>query len=425
MRRFGPIPILLIVSAASALCADRLTVAKDLHASSGPWVVTLSLNFDYPYGAWQGDPLVFSAADGLAFLAGDVLTIQYNSGLWCGGTYVSLGTCVDANGYRNMGSADDHPLGTSTLYAPSKYIDRASYPVYLMQLVGTFADARGQIAGAPFKVGNGPVNVTVPAGAVRLQLGANLWDYSSARDYYSVLNVSVSGPVAPTMRNAGSMAHLAVASSWKTTIVLVNSSPTPAQARLNFFDEDGNALRLPLTLVQSPSADPVVSSTFERTLGAGASLAVECQGPDSQPVQVGSAQLLSDGSVSGFAIFGTRAGDHDQEAVVPLEARNSASYVLWFDNTAGMVVGLALANISTQAATVAVTIRDESGSVIGTDAITLAAQGHTSFELPKRLPQTAQRRGTVEFHTAATGQISVLGLRFNPGAFTTIPVMVK
>ena len=45
--------------------------------------------------------------------------------------------------------------------------------------------------------------------------------------------------------------------------------------------------------------------------------------------------------------------------------------------------------------------------------------------MPVRLAQTAQRRGTVEFRTAAGGQISVLGLRFNPLAFTTIPVIAK
>ena len=423
MHRFGPSLVLLFVSAGSTLCADRVTVAKTVHASSGPWVVTLSVNFPYPYGAWAADPALFSAADGFAFQAGDVLTIQYNSGLWCGGTMVSVGTCVDAKGYLIYGPADNLPLGTSTVYAPSKYMDPATYPIYLMQLVGTFADARGEIVGTPFKVGNGPVNVTVPAGAVRLQLGSNLWSYYDARDYYTPLNVSVSGPAPPTMRNVGSMAHLAVAGSWKTTLVLVNSGSTPAQARLNFFDDNGNALRLPLTFPQSPSADAVVTSTLERTFGPGASLTVESGGPDSQPVQVGSAQLLSDGGVSGFAIFAQKAGDHDQEAVVPLETRNSRSYVLWFDNTGDMIMGLALANLSTQPVSVGVTIRDEGGSAIGTDTIPLLAQGHASFGLPLRLTQTAQRRGTVEFHTPASGQISVLGLRFNRGAFTTIPVI--
>lgn len=129
--------------------------------------------------------------------------------------------------------------------------------------------------------------------------------------------------------------------------------------------------------------------------------------------------------MSGFAIFETKSGNYDQEAVVPLETREAASYLLWFDNTNNMVVGVALANLTTQPVSVTATIRDESGPGIGTGTIDLPAQGHTSFELPARLAATAQRRGTVEFRTAASGQISVLGLRFNPLAFTTIPVTAK
>lgn len=86
---------------------------------------------------------------------------------------------------------------------------------------------------------------------------------------------------------------------------------------------------------------------------------------------------------------------------------------------------MALANISKQPLSVDVIIRDESGLAIGTGSIPLSAQGHDSFQLPSRLAQTAQRRGTVEFHTATSGQISVLGLRFNSLAFTTIPVMAR
>ena len=418
--------MLLLVSPHGVRGADRTTITRYIPASSGPWVVTLSVNHDYPYGAQPGLPVLFSAADGFAFQAGDVLTIQYDSGLWCGGTWVSEGTCVDANGYRIYAPADDNPFpGTTTGFAPSKYMDPATYPIYLMELVGTFADARRQIVGTPFKVGNGPINVTVPSGATQLQLGSNLYDYTVARDYYAPLKATVSGPAPPTMKNVGSMAQLAVGGSWKTTIVLENSGSTPAQARLNFFDNDGNALPLPLRFPESPG-DDIVAATLERTLGAGATLTIESGGPDSQPLQVGWAQLLSDGSVSGFAIFGTGSDNYDQEAAVPLETRGSGSYVLWFDNTGGMVVGVALANISAQPATVEVTIRDESGVVIDTsNTIPLPAQGHTSFELPTRMPQTAQRRGTVEFHTTTSGQISVLGLRFKAVAFTTIPVSAK
>lgn len=424
MRRFRLcIFLLVLVCAGGVRGADR-TVTKEIHASSGPWVVTLSINFDYPYGGVKGAPAVFSAADGLAFRAGDVLTIQYDSGLWCAGTYVSVGTCVDGNGYRIYAPADDHPYGTTTIYAPSKYMNPASYPIYLMQLVGTFADARGQIVGTPFKVGNGPISATVPSGATQLQLGSNLWGYTDARDYYTELKATVSGPAPPTMKNIGSMAHLAVGGAWKTTMVVENTGSTAALAWLNFFDNNGNGLALPLRFPQSPGG-PIVASTLERTIGAGATLTIESGGADSPQTQEGWAQLLSDGSVSGFAIFGTKSGNYDQEAVVPLETRSAGSYVLWFDNT-DTVMGVAVANTSAVAANVEVTVRDESGVV--TDAsnrIPLAAQGHTSFELPARLAQTAQRRGTVEFHTTTSGQISVLGLRFKAVAFTTIPVMAK
>jgi hypothetical protein len=425
MRRLGLSSlVLLLVSANGALGADRTSVTKELHASSGPWVVTLSINLEYPYGSWQAPPALFSAADGFAFLAGDVLTIQYDSGLWCAGTYVSVGTCVDANGYRIYGPADDHPLGTSTLYAPSKYMNPATYPIYLMQLVGTFADARGQIVGTPFKVGNGPTDVTVPSGATQLQLGSNLYGYIDARDYYTVLKATVSGPAPPVMKNAGSMAQLASAGYWKTTIALFNPGPSAAQVRLNFFDNGGNPLLLPLSFPQSPSANPLLASTLDRTLNAGATLFLESTGPDTQESTVGWAQLLTDGSVTGFAIFRQNV-DREQEAVVPLETRNAGSYVLLFDNTNPFIMGVAVANNSTNAASIPVIVRDEAGNQTHTQTLDLAGLGHISGALSSIIGDTTDREGSVEFSTPPGGQISVLGLRFNGSSFTTVPVIAK
>jgi hypothetical protein len=98
-----------------------------------------------------------------------------------------------------------------------------------------------------------------------------------------------------------------------------------------------------------------------------------------------------------------------------------------FDNTNGAATGIALANISAQAVSTAITIRDGTGAVILTDTLTLPAMGHTSFNLTDRYAAaTAQLSGTLEFDTPSAGQISVLGLKFNgTGAFSTIPAIAK
>jgi hypothetical protein len=118
--------------------------------------------------------------------------------------------------------------------------------------------------------------------------------------------------------------------------------------------------------------------------------------------------------------------------VVPLETRNASSYVLPFDNNGGLVLGVAVKNVSAQSATIPVIIRDDTGALIGPPGatISLSGNGHTSFVLSDPVngfPVTANKRGTIEFDTPAGGQISVLGLRFTPpnNALTTIPALAS
>ncbi len=270
--------------------------------------------------------------------------------------------------------------------------------------------------GFPVTAGKrGTVEFDTPAGGQISVLGLR-FPPSSVNAFTSVpvlANVTSSG---------GTMAHLASAGSWKTTITLVNTGTASANAHLHFFGDSGSPLSLPLSFPQSGS--PTTASTLDRTLAAGAMLIIESTGP---VAQVGSAQLTTDGAVSGFAVF--KATDTGQEAVVPLETRNPASFMLAFDNTGGIVTGVAIANVASQAGNVPVVIRDDTGTEIGTGSIALAAEGHKSFVLTDAttgFPVTAGKRGTIEFETPAGGQISVLGLRFPPSnanAFTTIPVM--
>jgi hypothetical protein len=174
--------------------------------------------------------------------------------------------------------------------------------------------------------------------------------------------------------------------------------------------------------VQSGTA--TTASTITQTITAGGTLVVLTQGNNTGASLVGSAQLTDTGNVSGFAIF--RYNPTGQEAIVPLETRNASAYVLAFDNTGGLATGVALANVSNQAANVPVVLRDAAMATLGTAAINLAAHGHTSFILANSYASVAGKRGTVEFDTPAGAQISALGLRATPtGAVTTIPVLVK
>ncbi len=282
------------------------------------------------------------------------------------------------------------------------------------------------ISGAPNGSGNGSVNYQVQANA-----GA---DRSATMTIASISYAieqeagSISG-----LNVIGSMAHLAAEENWTTAFTLVNKGAVASSTRLSFsgdaLDPTGNGpLALPLAFPQQSGASgPLLAASFDRTLAANASLIVDSAGAQTPPVLVGSAQLAATGAVDGFAIFHQIVTT--QEAVVPLETRNASSYLLAFDNTNGLVLGVAVENLSAQNAVIPVVIRDENGVVISTPGTTvsLGGNGHTSFVLSTQFTVTANLRGTIEFDTPSGGRISVLGLRFSPpnSALTTIPALAN
>ena len=281
------------------------------------------------------------------------------------------------------------------------------------------------ITGYPPNGGNGTVTYEVipnGAGDRSVTLTGNGLSYTVEEEANSVPGLSL----------IGSMAHLAAEENWTSTFTLINKGVVPATARLSFFgdamDPTGNGpLALPLAFPQQPPAPgPLLASTIDRTLGSYASLIVDSAGAQTPPVLVGSAQVASTNVVDGFEIF--HQIPTGQEAVVPMETRNATSYLLAFDNTNGLVLGVAVENVTAQSAVIPVIIRDDTGAIVSTgSSISLGANGHTSFVLSTPYPITANLRGTIEFDTPAGGQISVLGLRFSPpnNALTTIPALAE
>jgi len=262
----------------------------------------------------------------------------------------------------------------------------------------------------------GTVRFTTPAGGQISVLGVL---------FNPTLAVTTIPVTALPAVGGGSMAQLAVGAGWESTITLMNNGNLgipPESFQLSFTDDNGNALPLPLTFPQSPSTAPVQTSTLSQSIGINGTVVVNSQGSASPPTQMGAVQLTTVGDVSGFAIF--KETGNSQEAVVPLQTQSSGSYLLWFDNTNGYTTSAAVANVSTQAVNIPITVRDSTGTTIESSTLNLPPQGHKAFELYSQLPQTVNQTGTVEFDTPPGAEISVLGVRFNPIlAFTTIPVI--
>jgi len=264
------------------------------------------------------------------------------------------------------------------------------------------------------------------------QFSTTAFSAATSMDVYVALSVGgtvtrITCNVGYTIQTMGAMAQLSSGGGWDTQLTLINKdNSNPVPATLSFFDNGGAAQQLPFTFPQG-ILQPQTTSTVSETLNPNQLLVLDTNDVTDQAGLTGSAQLTTQGSIDGFAIF--RYTPTGQEAVVPLEQRVANSWILAFDNTGGIATGVAIANPSSSAAMIPVEVRDDAGAVIATGVINLAANGHTSFLLTDAqlgFPATANKRGTVKFG----GQISVLGLRAAPigaGSFsvTTIPVLAN
>ena len=260
------------------------------------------------------------------------------------------------------------------------------------------------------------------AGSVSYSVAANSGDARTATltigsQSFAIRQASAASAALPL---AGVLAHFDSGANWESTITVVNTAATPAEVAVNFFDYKGNPVALPSTFPQTPTQGSQQVETWDQTLAAGA-LAVLDTRQSGTADTVGSAQLRAAAGVSGFEVFANLSSG--QQAAVPLETRKAPSYLLAFDNTGALATGLAIANVSS-AATVNVILRDDTGAQIGNETEPLDAFGHDSFMLSK-WSETIGKRGTVEFDTPPGAQITVLGLRVNGQALTTLPVLAN
>lgn len=218
--------------------------------------------------------------------------------------------------------------------------------------------------------------------------------------------------IAATQTTPQILSQFVFGGGWYSALYFTNSSAGAVSFPVSFTSDNGTPLTVPsvggssTTVNLAPQGTAIVEAPNVGTLSEGYVIATLPAG------------------VTGYGVFRQSVpGVPDQEAVVPLASVSSASSTLTYDDT-DYVTGVAIANPSALPVTVAITVWNSSGSVIGTSSIFLAAGTKTEAALRNitGLSGVAGNLGSAQF-TVALGSVAVLGLRFNGTAFTSIPTV--
>ena len=237
----------------------------------------------------------------------------------------------------------------------------------------------------------------------------------------SVLNPTSSGGISNSLTfpvqalsRIGSFGQVASGGGWETTMVLLNLSDSAVAARVSFFADDGTPLtfRIKGSVSSGPFTDVTIAPGSSVSLVSEASTA---------GLVTGWADVEASGALRGYSIFRLRLpGLPDRGSPgIPMDVKSAPSLTVPFDNTNGYVTGFALANQSTNAATITANLLDSTGAQITSTQINLPGLGHKAFYVPQQFPQSANQIGVIQFQSAAGG-ITGTGLRFDPsGSFTS------
>ncbi len=213
--------------------------------------------------------------------------------------------------------------------------------------------------------------------------------------------------------------HVLDGGGWQSTIVLTNSSASATSVSLIFHQDtsDGGSLPWNPPLLE-------VSSTSGMVMAPGSVIYLHTNGTAAGLTE-GWAEMDADAGVMGYVVFTNRIQGHqDDEGTAPAVAASNRILVP-YDDSNGFVTAIAIVNPTAADQTISVGFRTVDGLVAVSALPTLKAMAHTAFVLSQTFPVIAGHRGLAEFYSA-TGNISMIGFRFNPTqSFTAAPVFFQ
>jgi len=205
--------------------------------------------------------------------------------------------------------------------------------------------------------------------------------------------------------------QFAFGGGWYSALYFTNNTSLPVSFPVT-FTTDGAA----------PMAVPGVGASTQITVAPLGTAIIEAQNVGTL-TEVYATFALPAG-VTGYGVFRQSiTGVPNQEAVVGFKDANATESSLTFDDT-NYITSVAIVNPSNVAATVNITLWDNNGNMIGTSAVPVQPLSKTANVL-RAYPGLAGivgLRGLAQF-SVTTGNVSVLGLRSNGPAITSIPTV--
>jgi len=200
--------------------------------------------------------------------------------------------------------------------------------------------------------------------------------------------------------------HVADGNGFDTLVLLINTGTTDANYSLQFFNQSGAQVSYQLDSAQSGMTGTIHagSQAIVRTTGSGNS------------THLGWGQLTAPSSVTGMVIYQQASPTSLQEGSAPISVP-SEHFFFPFDNTGASTTSIGFVNPSpTQTASVAFTVRYETGGTDNVPAFNLNPLQQIAQAVTGIWGKTAGQRGMIEVN--ANTPIGLVAFRFQGAAFT-------
>jgi hypothetical protein len=202
---------------------------------------------------------------------------------------------------------------------------------------------------------------------------------------------------------------------WETLMTFVNMSNAPAHFTLTFYDDNGNAVNMPLT---NPDGSVSRFAAVNFSMDANTSQELVVANVDNS-VNFAWAYLSFPGNtapIGGMAVVRTydSSGNIFNETTEALSNIQDYDFFAPYDNLQGVATGLIVLNPGASlTATVRISAQDANGNELVRDSFLLAAGARATILLPDAYKLLAGTSGKLRV-TGDTNQLSAIVYRISP-----------